>query len=675
LGFILLGLISCLTSCQISPGPLCVKDGIKYGVTQSHFRGRWFNYYERGLSYMEGGCFQAALADFQTTLGVRDFDSRRINTYGGMHFIRYFPHRESGISYYQLSFQVNDPLSLLEKARNEIHQSLSQDATFKAGVWKARIEQRMLQIQKSAISRPSVTIKTVNNQSWVSGKTILSKHCKVTISGEVDDSGFISEILLNNKPLFIQAAQKTITFNQQLSLKEGFQTVKIHAKNLLHGETDIQIPVIVDTLGPQIKIMSFDRHGKIRGSVRDQGTQVSSVYIQLQSDRRAIHIDKTGCFQVTIHPDQITDKMFIVASDQAGNTSRILINQRTLNKQSASSHFWASAENIIASDLFSYGQNSKISKPEILFFGWPDKEHVYIDCVLVEGQVTALSAIKMLTIQVNNQKTVCKKNHTEAFIMNFGLNVHLRPGNNSVRVSVTDRSSKSQTQKLTIERSIPDIEQLYNRYTIQPLDFDLLVHVNYDEILKNCSIKQYSKYLPSTKRKTFQHLLHDNIKKQGRFNIHPKENQTMDAVILGDTTQTNEGIEVNMRLVEYKNREILKEFDSYTTSCSDEALRFVAKHLCKQLHDSFQRYQGTIKKIIGDQFVIYKDSADPVISGWPMIIYQSDQERFNPVTHISLGTGTRIKGFGNVLGKADNSFKFLGASRYQPQIGYKVTNK
>src|SRR5512135_2425415 len=65
------------------------------------WRGKWWNYYERGVSRSDDGDWEAARSDFSRALDLRDKDQRRARTYG-MHFIAYFPHRELGVAYYHL---------------------------------------------------------------------------------------------------------------------------------------------------------------------------------------------------------------------------------------------------------------------------------------------------------------------------------------------------------------------------------------------------------------------------------------------------------------------------------------------------------------------------------------------------------------------------------------------
>jgi len=87
---LILGVLS-LCCCSGSPQrPVYIKDGKEYGKVQGSFRHKWWNYYERGLSFQEGKFYSDALLDLREAIQQRKKDQRMARTYG-MHFIDYFP--------------------------------------------------------------------------------------------------------------------------------------------------------------------------------------------------------------------------------------------------------------------------------------------------------------------------------------------------------------------------------------------------------------------------------------------------------------------------------------------------------------------------------------------------------------------------------------------------------
>jgi hypothetical protein len=90
---VLLGFeLGCVTTSAPKPE---AKHEQAEATTSGAFRGRWWNYYERGVSLADKHLWNDAETDLREALRQRGQDQRRARTYG-MHFLDYFPHRELG---------------------------------------------------------------------------------------------------------------------------------------------------------------------------------------------------------------------------------------------------------------------------------------------------------------------------------------------------------------------------------------------------------------------------------------------------------------------------------------------------------------------------------------------------------------------------------------------------
>jgi len=71
-------------------------------TSDAHSAERWYNHYKNGLNLIKEEKFAQAILEFEmATEGVYEDQPKKIQTYG-MHFIRYYPHREIGIAAYHI---------------------------------------------------------------------------------------------------------------------------------------------------------------------------------------------------------------------------------------------------------------------------------------------------------------------------------------------------------------------------------------------------------------------------------------------------------------------------------------------------------------------------------------------------------------------------------------------
>ncbi len=135
----MLAIFLCLQACQTLPvrGPK-EKDGKLYGVLRyAAFPYKWYEFYERALSFAEGGFWEDAELDMKEAIRQRGKDQRWARTYA-RNFIDYFPHRELGIIYCKQERH--------EEAYNELNISLS-------SLYSSRAESYLLLAEKSFCQR------------------------------------------------------------------------------------------------------------------------------------------------------------------------------------------------------------------------------------------------------------------------------------------------------------------------------------------------------------------------------------------------------------------------------------------------------------------------------------------------------------------------------------------
>src|SRR5262245_27321269 len=171
-----------LAGCAVEQGKVYVKEGRQYGVTSSQiWRGRWWNHYERGVSYAAGEFWDEAITDFQAAVAQRQEDQRRARTYG-LHFMDYFPHRELGIVYYRL---VRYP-----EAIRELETALHSDETAKAKFYLNQARKALLEQTRRDTTPPRIVLDSPPDG-------LLTNRFTITVAGRVEGDAYVSGITVD----------------------------------------------------------------------------------------------------------------------------------------------------------------------------------------------------------------------------------------------------------------------------------------------------------------------------------------------------------------------------------------------------------------------------------------------------------------------------------------------
>ncbi len=396
--------LSVIEGCNNLPfRPSQKKDGKQYGVTES-FRHRWWHYYERALSFADGGFFGDAEADLREAIRMRKDDKWRARTYG-MHFIDYFPHCELGVIKYKQGGQ-------LEESINELETALKTAKNAKAEYYLDLARKTLIEKEQSDKKPPEIRIDSPE-------ANFRTNAFSVSIKGIVIDDTFVRHITVNGKRVRIDVSAKEICFNEEVSLNPGENKITVEAADLTEKSSEPQIiNIYADRMGP---IISVDR------SDNDPNAKTGVVYA----------FDDSGLTEVTINgrmflcnkntsvqiPEAFplqsdTKRLVITAKDVPGNITSAEIDLSELSKASHRSNLLAQnshSEDSIRSDspgiMLAEPDNSfaapviKLHKPETERISYLD--YVVIDGE-IEGDVESISAEKAVIIE---GKTVSTKDY------------------------------------------------------------------------------------------------------------------------------------------------------------------------------------------------------------------------------------------------------------------------
>jgi tetratricopeptide (TPR) repeat protein len=596
---IFVGILLLFTACAVPhPGPVCKKDQQNYGLVDGAFRSRWWNFYQRGQSYLEGECLKAAMADFKEAIDQNSRDQRMIRTYG-MHFIDYFPHRELGLAYYLLED--------LDEALKELQISVSQESSSKALHYIDQIRKKQIQHKGLKINKPSLTIVKNEGSSWTKNECI-------TIEGTAADEQYVCHITINDDPIDINESKKIVHFKKDMILPQGIHHIPIHVKNLLGGSFTLNYDAFIDYQGPIIEIQSFKQKNhhtfKIDGIVSDfsGATKLSSGNKQFN-----LNGEKSESFSIELSVNRNhQDNIVLNAVDRAGNETQAVINiEKAL--QTFKKTLIASTDNLFIAST----QKQPVN---LLLYEWKKTNVVYSDKIYLEGFISSSSPLKEFVI---NQKTI---DINKGMFIFFSIPINLNEGKNDIQLTIKNKKSQVITKQISFMRMIPEISQLKSR-----------LHVSLNLLKASESATE--------ERDSFQNMLLSSFIKRNRFYVIPKfsiqENinlrvvqshidmQVSHLTFSGHYVKSRYGIEVAIRVIDNETTGVLTVKDAYSESHHDESVLRMAESLSLRIHNEFPIMKGHIQKINSNIIQVSLGKQELKAQN-RLIIFQPSEDGINP---------------------------------------------
>ncbi len=407
----------------VPPLPECKeKDGEIYGKI-GRFRHRWWHYYKRALSYMEGGFWDEAEKDLKKAIHQRGEDQWDARTYG-MHFIDYFPHRELGVVYYLKGEKDKLPLSL-----KELRTSLQQTPTAKTLYYLEPLYQKTLdyknELIRSGVDKECLTEMGLDDVEKSYPKITIEKGTHqetrediITVSGYVEDENYIKSVAIrfikkdDNKksmyeeddflfePIFLLNSREDLERNlgerqlsildeqavlrnlktkvsftkQLLFLPSGTHNIEVRAENVMGCHFIQPLKIVIDRSAPIINVKKKQRgKEKIDFSISasDQNNishfSVNGKIIDIEKGGNIVHCTETLANSL--------EKLDLEAMDNFGNKARYI---QKLSPLSYASHkLFANAGSFIAQQRF-HDERSSDKKPTITIVNWPSDGIIYM---------------------------------------------------------------------------------------------------------------------------------------------------------------------------------------------------------------------------------------------------------------------------------------------------------
>ena len=610
---------------------LYIKDNKAYGVTEGAFRHRWWNYYERGLSFADGQFYQEAIADLKKAVQKRIKDQRMARTYG-MHFVDYFPHRELGIVYLQTGN--------LKEAGRELELSIKHFPSAKASFYLDRVRKALIEHEAKQGLPPRLTLSFKTDEVW-------TREDPVVVSGVAEDEQYVAGLFIRGVPLFLEGSQKRIPFKESLVLSQGRHAIEVEARNLLGKVTKDRVIIHVDRQGPMITMdeILFDeafsgREVKIQGSIYDEAG-VSELII----NGRSIPVQESTEFFFSERFIADKNDFKLVTKDRLGNQTSTIIPLFNSQSTTSASVLLASADSDFTSYLVAglFGSKDTIP-PGIKFKGWTDTQTVFLEKIYLEGQISDENNIVSIAV---NGISMLRRQGRDIF---FNHLVDLKEGENNILIEAVDKAGNKATRNISVIRKVPQALQLSERLSLTVFPFE-----------KKGAVAQAGL--------SFQDNLIDNLINQNRFRIVERDKLDIilneqklsrtklidkstalklgrlvaaQSIIAGSIIETSTGIEIVARLIDTETSEILAAEDVYDEVKDISALRSLAEGMAVKFHREFPLLDGLIIQKKGKN--IFTDLGQGRVKNQRRLIVYREEPVKHPVTGKIMGTDNQIIG-------------------------------
>ncbi|HEY4744481.1 MAG TPA: CsgG/HfaB family protein [Desulfuromonadaceae bacterium] len=588
------------------------------------FRGKWWHYYERGISYGEEGDFEKAVSDLQTAMRKREKDQRMARTYG-MHFIDYFPHRELGVVYLAMG--------KLDAAIQELEESIRQEETAKAAYFLNKAHREQLLRRGGKHDAPVITITSPAPDKAVREQV-------VKVKGKVSGSGYIGRLVINGINAGTDLALREMEFEKEVSIDDPDSRIVITAEDLLGNTVAKSVTVHLDTEGPLISIfdvVATDKAGR--------------KYIRITGEVT----DATGIRKITVNDRPIAvkdERTFNLDIEQErGGASRLTIKA------------WDSLDNVTVAEfdlereLVAFG---KRPEPVLLAFNGPgifssDREppvitlkdkgdipELFVDRYYVDGEVSDNNRVDR--IMINNRELPVKKGKK----IFFGSMVKLNEGKNRINVTAFDAAGNKGSADFSVTRKVPAVMQSGSRMALTVLPFTGKVKdADYAQLADDfltASLVEQKRFMLIEREKLKQVLAEQKLSKEHLtdpgHSVRLGKLIAADALVATTVREDKKSLEIVSRVINTETSEIMDVKDVFTEDKGHAPVKELMDGLAAKLARSFPMAEGIVLKASGSDIYTDLGSASNVRKGMGLIIYKKGPEIKHPITGKSLGSET-----------------------------------
>ncbi|MBI5055714.1 MAG: hypothetical protein HZB61_03755 [Nitrospirae bacterium] len=599
-----------LLSCS-SPGGI-VKDD------SGTFRGNWYNYYGRGVSYSDSAEWEDAISSFKSAVSRRSKDQRMARTYG-MHFIDYFPHRELGIVYFNKGE--------ISKAISELEESLKDVESSKAIYYLNKARKAGLLMQDLKPGPPSITV-------WSPLKDTAVNSFKIKVTGKAAGDGYISKLFVNNTEYRIGLAKKEMEFTQEISVPDDTEQIEVVSEDLL-GNVSVQtVAITVDREGPSISIFDVIKEmSKGKEVVRITGEVNDSTGIsRLMINDKAVVTDGKKTHYFDFPADSAT--VVIEAYDKLDNITKAEVD---IDRELSAANIKSAPVLLVfsAADMFS----SDDRPPVITLKDTEAVPTVFADKYYVEGEVSDNKKVEEIIV---NGRDIFSKKGRKIF---FSKLVKLNEGGNNIKVEAMDTSGNRSEAGFGVTRKIPEVLQVGSRMSISILPFengnkDIPAGLSAYEHLTGSFVNQ-KRFNVTERARLEQVMLEQNLTREKltdpEYSIKVGRLMAAETILATSVIADSRSVEFTSKVINTETSEIMEVKDVYSEDSSPDSIVQLMDGLALKVAGAFPLVEGIVIK--KDQKFVFTDlgTGKGIKGDMGIIVYRKGKEIRHPLTGKSLG--------------------------------------
>jgi len=633
-----------------------IKDGKKYGVVEGSFRHRWWNYYERGLSFAQGEFWEEAAADLKEAIKQRKADQRMARTYG-MHFVDYFPHRELGVVY----FHQGD----YNQAENELETSLEMVDSGKTKHYLNLVRKRKLELSREDKAPPSIMLEAASRQTAFN-------RFRFEVKGEVSDDFYAREISINDTPEFIELSAPTIPFTREIKLKKGLNAINIRSTDLTGKVTEKTVQVFGDFEGPafQLKNVADGDQVNEEAIVLNGALADATGVTELRVNDQVLSYDKEKeiTFALSIDLEEGENKILLAATDTVGNTTTGELNltyipQLANNPNRRHNRFLDASRNKEPVLLAFSGSSTSPSATGILYaaakaafrLNFKDltkEQTVYYETLYVDG--TATGTYEIESVAINGEPLLIIPGRT----IYFNQLIELQDGKNTITIEVTDVKGNVATKTAAVSYQVPKVHQVGSRMSLAVLPFEIkgehgmTSDLVYDNLID--AFVNQERFHIVTRGDELEAVLREQ--KLSQTDLVDKKTAVQvgklvaaETILMGTVRETNDAIEIYARLVNTESSSIMEAKDVFSQDKSIPQLKYMTNGLALKLKHSFPLIEGMVIKVKGNEIYADFGSFKQIKKEMRFIVFQQGEVIKHPVTGKVLGSETKELGVATVV--------------------------